>query len=92
VIGHGRRLAVERHDRDDAAALEHGEPLARLEPREDVAGKQRHVDLLLPILPPAPAPHRREERGDVLLIELSADDVFVPAAGPDGVPAPASSP
>ena len=43
-----RGLAFERHDVDDAGALEHRKPVPRVEPREAVSGKERPVDLLLP--------------------------------------------
>ena len=53
---------------------------------EAVAGKERPVDLLLPILPPAPAGHGRQKRVDLLALELLADDLFVARPGPDGKP------
>src|SRR4051812_46172581 len=68
VIRHGRRLAVERHDRHDATALQDGESRRRIEPREDIAGEQGHLDPLLAILPAAPSRHRRQEGRDLLLV------------------------
>ncbi len=78
VLGNRCNLAVERDDADDAAALEDGEPLIRLEAREAVARKQRPVDLLLAVLPAAPARDRRQKGFDALLHDLIADDLLVP--------------
>ena len=87
VLGNRRRLALERDDVDDAGALQDRQALARIEAREAVAGKQRPVDLLLAILPAAPARDRRQEGLDVLLLELLADDLLVARPRPDRVPA-----
>ena len=54
-LGNRRRLAVERHDVHDAGALQDRQRVVRIEARETVAGKQRPVDLLLAVLPAAPA-------------------------------------
>ena len=85
-LGDRRRLALDRDDVDHAAALQHVQPLARIEPRETVAGKERPVDLLLPVLPAAPPRHRRQERFDRLLLELCAHHLFVTRLGPDREP------
>ena len=87
VVGNRRRLAVERDDVDDAGALQDRQRVGDVESREAVAGKQRPVDLLLAILPAAPARDRRQKRLDLLAFELLADDLLVARAGPDGVPA-----
>src|SRR5262245_46593815 len=55
VCGDRRRLPLERYDIDDAGAFQDGQRIGRVESRETVAGKERPVDLLLPILPAAPA-------------------------------------
>ena len=60
--GIGDDLAVERDDGDDAGAFQDGQPFVGVEAREAVAGKQRPVDLLLAILPAAPAGNRRQKR------------------------------
>ena len=73
-------------DVHDAGALENGKTFAPVEPREAVAGEERPVDLLLPILPAAPFRDRRQERLVALLLELLAHDLLVPRARPDGVP------
>ena len=62
-----------------------------IEARETVAGKQRPVDLLLAILPAAPARDRRQEGLDVLLFELLAHDLLVARSGPERVPADSGS-
>jgi hypothetical protein len=85
-VGNRRRLAVERDDVDDAGALEDRQRVGRVEAREAVAGKQRPVDLLLAILPAAPAGDRRQERLDLLAFELVADDLLVARARPDREP------
>ena len=86
VLGDRRRLALERDDVDDAGALQDGQPLARIEAREAVAGKQRPVDLLLAILPAAPPGDGRQKRFDLLLLELLAHDLLVPRARPEREP------
>ena len=86
VLGNRRRLALERDDVDDAGALQDRQGVGGIEAREAVAGKQRPVDLLLAILPAAPAGDRRQERFDVLALQLLADDLLVPRARPDGEP------
>src|SRR5262249_28854467 len=84
--GNGRGLALERHDADHAGAFQDRQRVFGVEAREAVAGKQRPVDLLLTVLPPAPAGDGREERVDALALELIANDLLVPRAGPDGKP------
>src|SRR5688500_532639 len=79
-------VPVEGHDVDDAAALQDGQALRAVETHEAVTGKQRPVDLLLPILPPAPLRDRREEGFDPLALELLAYDLLVSGSRPDGVP------
>ena len=64
-----------------------GRRVGGIEAREAVAGKQRPVDLLLAILPAAPARDGRQEGVDVLALELLADDLLVARARPDGEPA-----
>ena len=91
LLGNRRDVAVERDDADDAGALEDRQPLGAVEPRETVAGKERPVDLLLAILPAAPARDRREERLEPFAFELLADDLLVPRARPDRRTTPASS-
>ena len=86
VLGNRRGLAFERHDVHDAGALQDRQRVVGIEAREAVAGKQRPVDLLLPILPAAPARDGRQKRFDVLALELLADDLLVPRARPDRVP------
>jgi hypothetical protein len=81
-----RRLTLERDDADDAGALEDGQALGRVEAGEAIARKQRPVDLLLAILPPAPLRDRRQECFDVLLLQLLPDDLFVARARPERVP------
>ena len=70
-LGNRRRLAFERHDVDDAGALQHRQRIVGIEARKAVAGKQRPVDLLLAILPAAPAGDRRQEGFDVLLVRAA---------------------
>src|SRR5829696_7886145 len=79
-------VAVERDDAYDTGALENRKTLRTGEARKAVPGKKRPVDLLLPILPSAPARDRRQERFEPLAFELIADDLLVPRARPDGVP------
>ena len=86
ILGNRRRLALERDDVDDAGALQDRQRIGRIEAREAVAGKQRPVDLLLAILPAAPAGDRRQERVDLLALELLADDLLVPRPRPDREP------
>ena len=86
LLGNRRDVAVERDDVDDAGALQDRQALAGVEPGETVAGKQRPVDLLLAILPAAPARNGRKKGFEALAFELLADDLLVPGAGPDGVP------
>ena len=86
VLGNRRRLAVERHDVHDARALQDRQRVLQIEAREAVAGKQRPVDLLLAILPPAPAGNRRQERVDLLALELLANHLFVARSRPDREP------
>src|SRR5581483_1905125 len=86
VVGNRRRLALEGHDVDHAGALQDRERVFRVEFGEAVAGKQRPGDLLLPILPAAPARDRRQECFDVLPFELLADDLLVAGSRPDGEP------
>src|SRR5262245_45583182 len=85
-FGNRRRLSLERHDVDDAGALENGKRVGWIEPREAVAGKQRPVDLLLAILPAAPPGNRRQERFELLAFELLADDLLVSRPRPDCIP------
>jgi hypothetical protein len=59
------------HWSDDAAdALQDGKGICRIEACEAVAGKQRPLDLLLPVLPAAPSPGRGQKRFDLCLFEL----------------------
>src|SRR5688572_24587890 len=82
-----RRLTIERHDVDDAGALQHRERIIGVEAREAVPGKQRPVDLLLAVLPAAPLRNGRQERVNALRLELLTDDLFVSRARPDRKPA-----
>src|SRR5688572_29332970 len=94
IFGDRRRLALERHDVDDAGALQHGQPLAGIEPGKAVSGKQRPIDLLLPILPAAPAGDRRQKCLDPFALQLLPYHLFVPRACPKrepGVVHPAST-
>src|SRR5262249_20083776 len=86
VLGNRRRLAFERDDRDDAGALQDRQRVLGMKTREAVAGEERPVDLLLPILPAAPAGDGGEERVDALALELIADHLLVARARPDGKP------
>ena len=86
VVRNRRRLALERHDIDDARALQDRQRIGGIESRETVAREERPIDLLLPILPAAPAGDRRQERLDALPLELLADDLLVPRPRPDGEP------
>src|SRR5438034_2286036 len=61
VLRYRRRLSLKRDDVDDAAAFQHRQRIGRIEPREAIAGEQRPVDLLLAILPAAPARDRRKK-------------------------------
>src|SRR5262245_28733768 len=88
----GRRFSLERHDVDDPGALQNGQCGGGDESRETISGKQRPVDLLLAIFPAAPTRDGRQERFDALFFELLPDDLLVPRAGPDGVPAFARRP
>src|SRR5262249_47296528 len=87
MVGDGRRLALERDDVHDTRALQHGQPVHRVEPRETVAGEQRPVDLLLAVLPAAPPCDSGQEGLDTLLLELFPDDLLMPRAGPQREPA-----
>src|SRR5688572_16743915 len=86
VLGDGNDLAVERHDADHAGAGQDRKTLRRMNARETVARKERPVDLLLAILPAAPAGDRGKERFEPLAFELLPDGLLVPRARPDGVP------
>src|SRR6266550_300297 len=86
VLGNRRGLSFERDDVDYTGALQDGKPLARVEAREAVAGKQRPVDLLLAVLPAAPARDGGKEGLDPLLFELLADDLLVTRPGPERIP------
>src|SRR5471032_1806125 len=86
AFGNRRRLSVERHDVHDADTFQHGQRVGQIEVRETVAREQRPVDLLLAILPAAPAGHGRQERVDVLPLELIADHLLVARPGPDREP------
>ena len=81
-----RDFAVERDDVDDARAAQDRQPLIGIEAREAVAGKERPVDLLLPILPAAPAGDGGQEGLDAFLRDLIAHHLFVPRTRPDRVP------
>src|SRR6185503_894343 len=71
---------------DDAGALQDPQRVGRIEAGEAVAGKQRPVDFLLAVLPAAPAGDGGEKCVDALALELLADHLFVPRAGPDRIP------
>jgi hypothetical protein len=86
VLGNRRGFAFKRDDVHDAGALQNRQGVVGVKPREAIAGKQRPVDLLLAIFPPAPARNRRQERLEVLAFELLAHDVFVTRAGPNRKP------
>src|SRR5207249_11059729 len=86
VLGNRRRLTLDRHDVDDARALQHRQRIVGIELREAVAGEQRPVDLLFPIFPPAPARDGGEERLDLLAFELLPDDLLVSGSSPDRKP------
>ena len=70
--------SVERDDAHDARALEHGHPVGGLKTREAISGEERPVDLLLAILPAAPARNRRQKRVEAFLLELLPDHLLVP--------------
>ena len=57
-----------------------GSAFGGIEAGEAVAGEQRPVDLLLAILPPAPAGNRRQKGVEALAFDLLADDLLVPGA------------
>src|SRR4029450_7018483 len=86
VFRNRRRPALHRHDVHDARAFEDRERIVGVQLREAVPGEQRPIDLLLAILPPAPASDGRQKRDDILPIELLTDDLLVAGAGPDGEP------
>src|SRR5688572_1014864 len=86
LFRNGRGFPIDRHDIDDACALEDRERVGRIEPREAVTGEQRPVDLLLAILPSAPAWNRGKEYVDMLPVELFAHHLLVSRPRPDGEP------
>src|SRR3954471_5762519 len=86
VFGNRRGLAFERHDVHDSRALQDAESVLRVKARKAVARKQRPVDLLLPVLPAAPARDGGEKCRNVLAFELLPYDLFMPGARPHGVP------
>ncbi len=86
-----RDLAVEGDDGHDTAAFQNGESVGRVEAGETVAGKERPVDLLLAILPPAPLGNGGQKRLVALLFELLTNRLFVARPRPDGVPRSAGS-
>src|SRR5262249_4601964 len=57
-----------------------------IESREAVAGKERPVDSLFAIFPPAPAGDGREERVDAFPFELIADHLLVARSRPHREP------
>src|SRR5262249_3967930 len=85
-VGNGRRPSFKRHDIYDTSALEDRKGVGGIEAGEAVAGEERPVDLLLSILPAAPAGDRRQECLDALLLELLADNLLVTRARPDCEP------
>src|SRR4051812_36862303 len=87
MLGNRRWLTLERDNADDACAFQDGEPFADVEPREAIAGKQRPINLLLAILPAAPACDGRQKSLDMLLRQLLAHHLFVTRSGPQGIPA-----
>src|SRR5687768_4043180 len=86
VLWNRRRLPFERDDVHHAGALEDAQRIRRVEAGEAVAGKERPVDLLLAILPPAPLGDGREKGRDALLFQLLAHDLLVPRPRPDREP------
>src|ERR1700724_1935125 len=68
VLGNRRGLPLERHDVDDAGALQDGQGVDWIKADEAVAWKERPVDLLFPILPAAPTRDRRQERVEMLAL------------------------
>src|SRR5262249_14982688 len=82
VLRNRRRLALERHDVDDAGAFENRQRVLGIELREAVAGEERPVDFLFAVLPAAPPGDGGQKRLDTLLIQLFADDLFVARARP----------
>jgi hypothetical protein len=79
-------LSFERHDVDHPGAFQDGERVLFFEPRETVAGEERPIDLLLPILPAAPAGDGGQKRVEMLALDLVADNLLVARTRPDGKP------
>src|SRR5262249_18726915 len=85
-LGNRRRLSLERHDADDAGALQDRQRVFDVEAREAVAGEERPVDLLLAIFPAAPAGDGGEECVDALSLQLIADHLLVARSRPHRKP------
>ena len=62
------------------------EPLLLPESHETIPGEERHIDFLLTILPLAQTSHRRQERFDALLIQLTPHQFLVTRPRTERVP------
>src|SRR5688500_5988526 len=86
VIGNRRGLSFNRHDIDDACAFQNGQRLLFFETGEAIARKERPVDLLLSILPAAPAGDSGQKRVEFPALDLLAHNMLVTRARPDSEP------
>src|SRR5262245_29219726 len=85
-VGDRGGLTLEGNDVDDAGALQDRQTLAWIEASKAVAGKERPIDLLLAVLPPAPACDSRQKCFDVLLFELFPHDLLMARTRPQRKP------
>src|SRR5262249_5083612 len=75
------------HEIDHSRDSQNREPSCKIQADEAVAGKERELDFLLPVLPATQALPKGQERLTPALHQCPVHPLFVPGTGADRVPA-----